>query len=160
MFTSAGGGKLELMFQSTSGSDFLRLQILEVISDEPTVEAMVKTPEFYRGVRTALSLRADNFSYEATNNVYVGEYLAFAKELSAVYETLSGSARLLGSDWPFSLNLMANATGHILLSGEILDLKGYNKLSFGFEMDQTGLVPITAALRKFIAIAAPVSVPG
>jgi hypothetical protein len=75
-----------------------------------------------------------------------GELRQFASEIEKLYDSLTGTAVLDPLEPYLELNLTGDGKGHVLVSGQAQDHPGAI-LKFRFELDQTELPAIVAALR-------------
>ena len=75
----------------------------------------------------------------------------FASQLTTVYESLQGEARLIPLEEQFTLIVQARTGGHIHISGAAWSNATYeNKLEFSLEFDQSFLPKVLVQLQDAI----------
>jgi hypothetical protein len=80
------------------------------------------------------------------------EFSVFLDDLTGLSRTLVGTARFSTLEGQLELLLTGDGKGHVWVDGEAVDTAGSgNRLRFGFEVAQTYLPPICAALERFLA---------
>jgi hypothetical protein len=94
-----------------------------------------------------VSVTSDGFFAKADMDIDIKEFAAFANKLSAVYESLSGTATIkepYGHQKFISFN--ADKTGYITVKGFLCDDLKNNELRFENNFDQTYLKPFSQQL--------------
>jgi len=80
---------------------------------------------------------------------YAGELRRFGEEIQRLYRTLEGTARLQPVEANLQLELTGDGKGHIAVAGRAMpEFSHSGHLAFAFELDQTQLPPIAAALLR------------
>lgn len=87
-----------------------------------------------------VSVKAGGFAGRFSASFLTDDFSSFHEEVSALYETLKGSAAFSTMEEQLSLSLVGNGRGGIKLVGVALDKAGIgNQLKFAFPIDQTHL---------------------
>lgn len=85
-------------------------------------------------------------NYPAYFDTYA--FSEFAKQLSVLDRTVSGSAKFTSLEGQLELTLKCDALGHICVDGAAMDIAGTgNKLLFEIVIDQTHLTGILDSLK-------------
>ena len=94
-----------------------------------------------------VSVTSDGFFAKADMDIDIKEFAAFANKLSAVYESLSGTATIKE---PYGhqkfITFSADKTGYITVKGFLCDNLKNNELRFENNFDQTYLKPFSQQL--------------
>ena len=94
-----------------------------------------------------VSVTSDGFFAKADMDIDIKEFAAFANKLSAVYESLSGTATIKE---PYGhqkfITFSADKTGYIMVKGFLCDDLKNNELRFENSFDQTYLKPFSRQL--------------
>ncbi len=94
-----------------------------------------------------VSVTSDGFFAKADMDIDIKEFAAFANKLSAVYESLSGTATIKE---PYGhqkfITFSADKTGYITVKGFLCDDLKNNELRFENNFDQTYLKPFSQQL--------------
>ena len=102
--------------------------------------------------RSDVTIKVDGFDASISPYVQLSDFSEFCRQLSSLYETLSGVASLLPLEGQFSLELSGNGRGNISAIGVALHKASYgSKLEYEFELDQTYLKEPLNVLERFLA---------
>jgi hypothetical protein len=127
--------------------------ILQTNSHEKRLE-LRNCKKFGDGSGYAVSIFARSGNFSAEIDFYFEEYPLeqFLKNLALMSRTLKGTA-ILKPMWEDDfVEVKALNLGHISVTGELSQLSDYSqKLSFGFETDQTALAPFVEQLSNLSA---------
>jgi hypothetical protein len=109
---------------------------------------------------TNISVFIGGFRGRVDADLRAEELVAFRDQLRAVYESLSGRAEFHTMEGWLGLQVLADKTGHLRVTGDLLDEPGIgNRLSFSLDLDQTYLPNVLSALdeitRAFPVIGTP-----
>jgi len=102
--------------------------------------------------RSDVTIKVDGFDASISPYFQLHDLSAFCRQLSALYETLSGVAGLLPLEGQFSLELAGNGRGNISATGVAFYKTSYgSKLEYEFELDQTYLKEPLNVLENFLS---------
>lgn len=105
---------------------------------------------------TEISVRVGAFRGTIRADLRTEELASFRSQLSAVYASLSGEARLVSMEEWIDLRVTGDGLGHFDVEATVRDQAGGgNALQFGLELDQTHIPEMLASLDR-IALAFPV----
>jgi hypothetical protein len=109
--------------------------------------------EPYRWVDVEVWVGVGLFEGAATVSLLFRELTPFERELTALYETLAGTAKLDTLEGQIGLILKGDGKGHVAVAGHLGDRAGdpAAKLTFDITIDQTFIPAATATLRRFIS---------
>ena len=99
-----------------------------------------------------VTVKVDGFDASIAPYFQLSDLSDFYRQLSRLYETLSGIASLVPLEGQFGLQLSGNGRGSIAAEGVALFKASYgSKLVYEFELDQTYLKDPIQVLAKFQA---------
>ncbi|MFA9441774.1 hypothetical protein ACDA63_19260 [Uliginosibacterium sp. sgz301328] len=130
---------------SVAASDYQSITI-EVHSYERGV-----TGDYYddNWLNVIVSIKAGGFSGHFPTSFLTEDFFSFHEEVSALYETLKGSATFSTMEEQLSLSLVGNGRGGIKLTAVAVDEVGIgNQLKFAFPIDQTHLRSLLHDLKE------------
>ena len=103
--------------------------------------------EYSSNTIMTVTVTSGGFSAKADMDIDIKEFTAFASELSAVYDSLSGTATIKE---PYGhqkfISFTADKTGYITVKGFLCDDLKNNELRFENSFDQTYLKPFSGQL--------------
>ena len=103
--------------------------------------------EYSSNTIMTVSVTNDGFSAKADMDIDIKEFAEFANELSVIYESLSGTAKIKE---PYGhqkfITFSADKTGYITVKGFLCDDLKNNELRFENNFDQTYLKPFSQQL--------------
>ncbi len=114
--------------------------------------------DFYDGnwLNAKTVVKVGCFTGAVNGQLRADELASFQVELTELYKSLSGSAKLLTLEGWLSFEIIGDGRGHFSCTGEVTDefVQG-NTLNFKLDLDQTFLPEILNSLEK-VASAFPV----
>ena len=96
-----------------------------------------------------IKLQSGEFSARGEMDIDIKDLYSFSKEISQLYEILSGKAMLKESYGEMFISFEGDALGHITVTGMIEDEHGKNSLNFCSEIDQTSLPAFLLAMQNY-----------
>jgi len=96
-----------------------------------------------------VNIKSGGFSGGFSASFLTEDFSSFHEEVSALYETLNGSAIFSTMEEQLSLSLVGNGRGGVELTGIAFDETGVgNQLKFSFSIDQTHLRSLLQGLNE------------
>jgi hypothetical protein len=80
------------------------------------------------------------------------DFQGLLDEIHSLSQTLEGTASFSTLEGQIEFSLTGDGKGHVRVQGVAQDQPGGNRLHFEFEIDQTYLPPISAALEHLLAV--------
>jgi hypothetical protein len=123
--------------------------LLEVIS-----RSYPSANDFYDGnwLNAKAVVKAGGFTGAVNGQLRADELASFQAELAKLYESLSGSAKLLTMEEWLSFEIIGDGRGHFSCTGEVTDefVQG-NTLKFNLDLDQTFFPEVLKSLEKVVS---------
>jgi hypothetical protein len=100
-------------------------------------------------IYTEVEVRCQGFSARTGGPFFAEGFSKLAGELDEILRTLKGSARAATLEEQLDMTFTGDGRGHVTVEGvAVSDPARTARLSFKFEIDQTYLPDVVAALRK------------
>lgn len=128
-----------------AGEDGLRLRVLR--------RSYPEASDYRDGNRadTEVELTVGAFRGLVRSKLRTNELFAFRAELQAVFDALSGEARLTTMENWLSVLARGDGKGHVTVEGELTDdARRSGSLRFRFQLDPTDLPPVLRGLEGIL----------
>ena len=117
--------------------------------DHLIVEIDGRPDEHDDWVSVIIVVHAGAFSASIDATFMTCDFAQFRRQLEALYETLSGSAKFDTIERQLQIECVGNERGGIAITGTVQDRVGDgNELRFGFDIDQTYLPGVISELLR------------
>ena len=128
------------------------MNTIHIGSKSEYVRVILKPPVSKDGwIEATIEIAVSCFDGRIEASVEAPDIVDFASQLTDMYESLQGEARLLPREEQFTLVVSAQTGGHLLVRGIAWSKATYeNKLDFTFGLDQTFLPPVLTQLQEFV----------
>ena len=128
------------------------MNIIHIGSESEYVRVMLKPPYSKTGwCESTVEIAVSGFSGRIEASLEICDITDFASELTALYQSLQGEARLCPREEQFTIVVSVQTRGQVHVHGVAWSKATYeNKLDYNFWLDQSFLPPVLAQLQDLL----------